>query len=171
MKNIVGISYPGNKKQLIEDIIVSWHHVITKKELKTIFSSMKHRCEAVMKNNLTTAVCNASGVKQSSLEDGRSDVFTDESRSCPGASDGHVWVRRRPGETLQLNCLRLRHTEPTLEVMVAEAISSTEKMRDMPGDRDSQSGLYGPIVVYDKLQAGQRQQKSFDGPGVENGGL
>ncbi|GFU63638.1 transposable element Tcb1 transposase [Trichonephila clavipes] len=40
----------SNKMDLIETIIVSWHQVITKKELKTVVSSMKHRCEAVIKN-------------------------------------------------------------------------------------------------------------------------
>ncbi|GFX97040.1 transposable element Tc3 transposase [Trichonephila clavipes] len=31
------------------DVIVSWHHVTTKEELKTTFRSIKHRCEAVIK--------------------------------------------------------------------------------------------------------------------------
>ncbi|GFW90855.1 uncharacterized protein TNCV_2418481 [Trichonephila clavipes] len=50
-------------------------------------------------------------------------VFSDESRFCLGASDSHVLVRRRPGELLQLNCLRPRHTGPTTKVMVWGAIS------------------------------------------------
>ncbi|GFV99945.1 transposable element Tc1 transposase [Trichonephila clavipes] len=39
----------------------------------------------------------------------RSVVFSDESRFYIGASDGCVMVRRRLGERLQPNCLRLRH--------------------------------------------------------------
>ncbi|GFX13500.1 transposable element Tcb1 transposase [Trichonephila clavipes] len=55
LKTLVRMRYPRNKKELIADIIVSWLHLITKEELKTIFISMKHRCEAVIKNkgNLT----------------------------------------------------------------------------------------------------------------------
>ncbi|GFS76160.1 1-aminocyclopropane-1-carboxylate synthase-like protein 1 [Trichonephila clavipes] len=49
LKTLVQMRYPWNKKELIEDVIVSCHHVITKEELKTIFSSIKHRCEAVIK--------------------------------------------------------------------------------------------------------------------------
>ncbi|GBO44793.1 hypothetical protein AVEN_161503-1 [Araneus ventricosus] len=40
----------------------------------------------------------------------RSVVFSDENRFCLGASDGRVLVRRRPGENLQANYLRPRHT-------------------------------------------------------------
>ncbi|GBL88194.1 Transposable element Tc1 transposase [Araneus ventricosus] len=53
----------------------------------------------------------------------RSVVFSDESRFCLGASDGRVLIRRRPGERLQPNCLRPRHTGPTPGVMVWGAIS------------------------------------------------
>ncbi|GFS74543.1 hypothetical protein TNCV_458741 [Trichonephila clavipes] len=38
------------KKELIDDIIVSLNQVKAKEELKLIFRSMKHRCEAVIKN-------------------------------------------------------------------------------------------------------------------------
>ncbi|GFU81594.1 transposable element Tcb1 transposase [Trichonephila clavipes] len=37
------------KKELTEDTVVSWHHVITKEELKPIFGSMKQRSEASIK--------------------------------------------------------------------------------------------------------------------------
>ncbi|GBL73243.1 hypothetical protein AVEN_159298-1 [Araneus ventricosus] len=53
----------------------------------------------------------------------RSVVLPDESRFCLGASDGHVLVRRRPGERLQPTCRRPRHTGPTPGVMVWGAIS------------------------------------------------
>ncbi|GFW43634.1 uncharacterized protein TNCV_4769841 [Trichonephila clavipes] len=47
----------------------------------------------------------------------RSVVLFDESRFFLGGSDGRVLVRTRPGERLQPNCLRQRHTGPTTEVM------------------------------------------------------
>ncbi|GFV58732.1 uncharacterized protein TNCV_3730701 [Trichonephila clavipes] len=50
----------------------------------------------------------------------RSAVFSDENRFCLGASDGHVLVRRRPGERIQPHYLRLRRTGPTPGVMVWE---------------------------------------------------
>ena len=50
-------------------------------------------------------------------------VFSDESRFCLGASDGRVLVRRRLGERLQPNCLRLRRAGPTPGVMFWGAIS------------------------------------------------
>ncbi|KFM76885.1 Transposable element Tcb2 transposase, partial [Stegodyphus mimosarum] len=50
LKTLVRMRRPSNKRELIEAIIVSWHHVITKEELNTLVSSMKRRCEAVIKN-------------------------------------------------------------------------------------------------------------------------
>ncbi|KFM64374.1 Transposable element Tcb1 transposase, partial [Stegodyphus mimosarum] len=50
LKTLVRMRRPSNKRELIEALIVSWHHVITKEQLKTLVSSMKCRCEAVIKN-------------------------------------------------------------------------------------------------------------------------
>lgn len=50
LKILVREKRPSNKRQLIESIIDSWHHVITKHELQTLVYSMKRRCEAVLKN-------------------------------------------------------------------------------------------------------------------------
>ncbi|GFY08088.1 uncharacterized protein TNCV_1355041 [Trichonephila clavipes] len=48
----------------------------------------------------------------------RSVVFSDESRSCQGVSNGCVLVRSWPGERLQPNCLRPRHTALTPGIIV-----------------------------------------------------
>ncbi|GFV30003.1 HTH_38 domain-containing protein [Trichonephila clavipes] len=56
----------------------------------------------------------------------RSVVFSDEIRFCLDASDGHVLVRRRPGECLQLNCLQPRHTGPTPVFMAWGQFPMTE---------------------------------------------
>ncbi|GFW59627.1 transposable element Tc1 transposase [Trichonephila clavipes] len=53
----------------------------------------------------------------------RSVAFSDVRRFCFGASNGHLFVRRGPGEHLQLKCLRLRHTRPTPGIMVWGEIS------------------------------------------------
>ncbi|GFU57217.1 transposable element Tc1 transposase [Trichonephila clavipes] len=55
--------------------------------------------------------------------EGRSVVFSNESRFCLGGSDGRVLVRRRPGERLQPNCLWPRHIGPTTGAMVWVTIS------------------------------------------------
>ena len=48
----------------------------------------------------------------------RSVVFSDESRLCLYASDGRTRVRRRPGERRLPECIRPRHTDPILGLMV-----------------------------------------------------
>ncbi|GFW66210.1 uncharacterized protein TNCV_1711091 [Trichonephila clavipes] len=49
-------------------------------------------------------------------------AFYDESRLCLGVSDVLVLVRRRPGECLQANSLRLRHTGPIPGVLIWRTI-------------------------------------------------
>ncbi|GFV57249.1 uncharacterized protein TNCV_2822661 [Trichonephila clavipes] len=49
LKTLVRLRYPSNKRELIDVIIVSLHHVITKEELKNIANSKKHRYQAVIK--------------------------------------------------------------------------------------------------------------------------
>ncbi len=50
LKVLVEKKHPSNKTQLIKAIIASWHHVIKKDELQTLFRSMKRCCEGVIKN-------------------------------------------------------------------------------------------------------------------------
>ncbi|GFU55680.1 HTH_Tnp_Tc3_2 domain-containing protein [Trichonephila clavipes] len=47
----------------------------------------------------------------------RSVVFSDESKFCPGGSNGRVLVRSRPGERLQP-----KHTGPTPGVMSVDLL-------------------------------------------------
>ncbi|GBL79108.1 Transposable element Tc1 transposase [Araneus ventricosus] len=77
----------------------------------------------------------------------RSVVFSDESRFCLGASDGRVWVRRRPGERLQPTCLRPRHTGPTLGVMVWGAISYDSRSTLVVIPRTLTANLYISLVI------------------------
>jgi len=50
LKRLVAAKRPSNKTQLIEAIISSWHHTITKDELKALVNSMPRRCLAVIKS-------------------------------------------------------------------------------------------------------------------------
>ena len=45
-------------------------------------------------------------------------VFSDESRLCLYVSDGHTFVRRRPGESHLPECIHSRQTGPTSGFMV-----------------------------------------------------
>ncbi|GFT88054.1 transposable element Tc1 transposase [Trichonephila clavipes] len=58
----------------------------------------------------------------------RSVEFSDESRICLGASNDRVFVRGRPEECVQPNCLWLRHTGPTPGVMIWRAISYNSRI-------------------------------------------
>lgn len=77
----------------------------------------------------------------------RSVVFSDESRFCLGASDGRVLVRRRPGERLQPNCLRPRHTGPTPGVMVWGAISYDSRSTLVVIPNTLTANLYVSLVI------------------------
>ncbi len=50
LKVFVQKKSPSSETQVIEAIIASWHHVIKKDELQTLFLSMKCRCVVVIKN-------------------------------------------------------------------------------------------------------------------------
>ncbi|GBM95972.1 hypothetical protein AVEN_7268-1 [Araneus ventricosus] len=77
----------------------------------------------------------------------RSVVFSDESRFCLGASDGRVLIRRRPGERLQPNCLRPRHTGPTPGVMVWGAISYDSRSTLVVIPNTLNANLYVSLVI------------------------
>ncbi|GFX18098.1 HTH_Tnp_Tc3_2 domain-containing protein [Trichonephila clavipes] len=79
--------------------------------------------------------------------EGRFVVFTDESRFYHSASDGHVLVRRRPGERLQPNCLRPRHTGPTAGVMVCKAISYDSRSTLVIIPKTLPANLYDSLVI------------------------
>ncbi|GBM29648.1 hypothetical protein AVEN_125295-1 [Araneus ventricosus] len=77
----------------------------------------------------------------------RSVVFSDDSRFCLGASDGRVLIRRRPGERLQPNCLRPRHTGPTPGVMVWGAISYDSRSTLVVIPNTLNANLYVSLVI------------------------
>ena len=77
----------------------------------------------------------------------RSIVFSDESRFYLGASDGRVLVRRRPGERLQLNCLRPRHAGPTPGVMFWGAISYGSRSTLVVIPNTQPANLYVSLVI------------------------
>ncbi|GBN61939.1 Transposable element Tc1 transposase, partial [Araneus ventricosus] len=77
----------------------------------------------------------------------RSVVFSDESRFYLGASDDRVLVRRRPGERLQLTCLRPRHTGSTPRVMVWGAISYDSRSTLAVIPRTLTANLYVSLVI------------------------
>ncbi|GBN35713.1 Transposable element Tc1 transposase [Araneus ventricosus] len=77
----------------------------------------------------------------------RSVVFSDESRFYLGASDGRVLIRRRPGERLQPNCLRPRHTGPTPGVMVWGAISYDSRSTLVVIPNTLNANLYVSLVI------------------------
>ncbi|GFW26186.1 transposable element Tc1 transposase [Trichonephila clavipes] len=64
-------------------------------------------------------------------------VFSNEIRFCLGTSDGRELFRRRPGERLQPNCLRSRHTGPTPGVIPARSpdLSPIEPAGDIIGQQ------------------------------------
>jgi len=49
LKRLVSRRQPSNKRQLIEAIIHSWHHVIQPQELQQLINSMQRRCQAVIR--------------------------------------------------------------------------------------------------------------------------
>lgn len=49
LKRLVSRTQPSNKRQLIESIIQSWHHVIQPQELQQLIYSMPRRCRAIIK--------------------------------------------------------------------------------------------------------------------------
>ncbi|GBM76207.1 Transposable element Tc1 transposase [Araneus ventricosus] len=74
-------------------------------------------------------------------------MFSDESRFFLGDSDGHVLVRRRPGERLQPACLRPRYTGPTSGVMVWGAISYDSRSTLVVIPRTLTANLYVRLVI------------------------
>ncbi|GFY14630.1 HTH_Tnp_Tc3_2 domain-containing protein [Trichonephila clavipes] len=78
----------------------------------------------------------------------KSGVFSDESRFCLGASDGHVLVRRRPGERRLRNCQRPSHTRPAPGVMVRGAISYDSKNSLMVITNTLTANLYVNLVIH-----------------------
>lgn len=42
LKTLFRMRHPSNKMELIDSTIVSWHHVITKEDIKPLISSIKH---------------------------------------------------------------------------------------------------------------------------------
>ena len=77
----------------------------------------------------------------------RSIVFSYESRFCRGTSDGSVLVRRRPGESLQSNCLRPRHMGPTPGVMVWGTISYDSRSTLVVIPNTLTANLYVSLVI------------------------
>ena len=49
LKRLVAAKRPSNKRELIAAIIATWHHTISKDNLKCLVDSMPRRCEAVIK--------------------------------------------------------------------------------------------------------------------------
>jgi len=49
LKRLVARRRPSNKRELIEAVIASWHHVIQPADLKSLVQSMPRRCEEVIK--------------------------------------------------------------------------------------------------------------------------
>ena len=47
---IIAKNKPSNKKELIENIIQAWHHIVTPEELCNLVQSMLRRCKAVIQN-------------------------------------------------------------------------------------------------------------------------
>ncbi|GBM88098.1 hypothetical protein AVEN_190495-1 [Araneus ventricosus] len=77
----------------------------------------------------------------------RSVVFSDESLFCLVASDGRVLVIRRPGELLQITCLRPRHTGPSPGVMVWGTISYDSRSTLVVIPRILNANLYVSLVI------------------------
>ncbi|GFV60729.1 HTH_Tnp_Tc3_2 domain-containing protein [Trichonephila clavipes] len=78
----------------------------------------------------------------------RSVEFSDESRFRLGATNGRVLVRRNPGESLQLNCLRPRRTGPTPGVMVWKAISCDRRSPLVVIPNTLTANLYVSLVIF-----------------------
>ena len=74
-------------------------------------------------------------------------MFFDENRFCLSASGGRVLVRRRPGERLQLNCLRPRHAGPTPGVMFWGAISYGSRSTLVVIPNTQPANLYVSLVI------------------------
>ena len=47
---IIAKNKPSNKRELIENIIQAWHHIVTPKEFRNLVQSMPRRCKAVIQN-------------------------------------------------------------------------------------------------------------------------
>ena len=47
---IIAKNKPSNKRELIENIIQAWHHIVTLEELRNLVQSMPRRCKAVIQN-------------------------------------------------------------------------------------------------------------------------
>ena len=45
---IIAKNKPSNKRELIENIIQAWHHIVTPKELRNVVQSIPRWCKAVI---------------------------------------------------------------------------------------------------------------------------
>lgn len=50
MNLIIAKNKPSNKRELIENIIQAWHHIVTPEEHCNLVQSMPRRCKAVIQN-------------------------------------------------------------------------------------------------------------------------
>lgn len=50
LNNLISVSKPKTKTELIEKIINNWHHIITTEELRKLVESMPRRCKMVIEN-------------------------------------------------------------------------------------------------------------------------
>ncbi|GFT29186.1 transposable element Tc1 transposase [Trichonephila clavipes] len=124
----VEIDFEGGRDSLVVKVSDrGWHVMIsTTVTLRTVRNQLHQRYLHVT----CLVACNPSTSSHCRLQrqrcqarahwrtEGKSVVFSDESRFCLGASDDRELVRKSPGECLQTNCLWPRHTEPTPKVMV-----------------------------------------------------
>ena len=47
---IIAKNNPSNKRELIENIIQVWHHIVTSEKLRNLVQNMPRRCKAVIQN-------------------------------------------------------------------------------------------------------------------------
>ena len=47
---IIAKNMPSNTRELIENIIQAWHHIVNPEELRNLVQSMPRRCKAVIQN-------------------------------------------------------------------------------------------------------------------------
>ena len=50
INEIIAKNKPSNKRELIENIIQAWYHIVTREELRNLVQSMPRRCKAVIQN-------------------------------------------------------------------------------------------------------------------------
>ena len=47
---IIAKNKPSNKRELIENTIQAWHHIVTPEELRNLVQNMPRRCKVVIQN-------------------------------------------------------------------------------------------------------------------------